>query len=99
VRRTIVRRSNIIMLGERARGAEDLGQAVDDRVDVVAELADEVGVVVIVEVADEMSRGCGVLEELLEDGSIEGQLHDPIVGHLIPNVRHFCLALSGIRLR
>jgi hypothetical protein len=86
------------MLGERPRGAEDLGQAVDDRVDVVAELADEVGVLVIVEVADEMCRGCGVVEELLEDGSIEDQRHDPIVGHLAPNVRHFCLALSGIRL-
>lgn len=99
MRRAVVRRSNISMLGERARGAEDLGQAVDDRIDVVTELADEVGVAVIVEVADEAGRGRGVLEELLEDGSVEDQRHDPIVGHFAPNVRHFCLALSGIRLR
>jgi hypothetical protein len=50
-------------------------------------------------VADEVGRGCGAVAELFEDGSVEGQLHDPIVGHLIPNVWHFCLALSGIRLR
>jgi hypothetical protein len=72
VRRAVVRRSNIIKVGECARGAEDLGQAVDDRVDVVAELLDEVGVVVVVKVADEMGRGCGAVAELLEDGSVDG---------------------------
>jgi hypothetical protein len=49
-------------------------------------------------VADEMGRGRGVVEELLEDGSVERQLHDSIVGHFAPNVRHFCRALSGIRV-
>ena len=96
--RAVVRRSNIIKVSECARGTEDLGQAMDDRVDVVADLADEVGVVVIVEVADEMGRGCGVVGELLEDGSVEGRRHDPIVGHFVSNVRHFCRALSGIRV-
>lgn len=67
------------MLGERARVAEDLGQAVDDRVDVVAELADEVALRVVVEVADEMRRECRVVEEFLEDGGFQGDAHPPRV--------------------
>jgi len=55
-----------IRRGERPRIAEDLGNAVDDRIDVVAELADEVGADVVVEVADEMGRECSVMEEFLE---------------------------------
>jgi hypothetical protein len=49
-----------------SRFAEDLGQAVDDRIDVVADLADEVGAGVVVEVADEMGRECSVVQEFLE---------------------------------
>lgn len=51
------------MLGEHVSGAEELGQLVGDRIDAVAELADEVAVGVIVEVADEMGRECGVVED------------------------------------
>jgi hypothetical protein len=57
------------------RVAEDLGQPVDDGIDVVAELADEVGVGAVVEVTDEMGRGCGVVEEFLEGGSVGGEHH------------------------
>jgi hypothetical protein len=44
-----------IRRGERARVAKELGQLVGDRIDVVAELADELGLCVV-EVADEMGR-------------------------------------------
>jgi hypothetical protein len=47
---------NRIGRGERSRVAEELCQAVDDRIDVVAELSDEVGAAVVVEMADEMGR-------------------------------------------
>jgi hypothetical protein len=68
-----VRRCSIV-LGEDTRVAEDLGQPVDNRVDVVTELADELGVGTVVEMANELSRGCGVLAEVVEDGSVEGEL-------------------------
>ena len=65
-----------IRLGGRAGGAEELGQLVGNRVHVVAELADEVGLCLVVEVADELSRGCGAVAEFLEGGSVEGDRHD-----------------------
>jgi hypothetical protein len=55
------------MLGELAGAAEELGQAVHNCVDVVAELVDEGCMGFVVEVADEMSRDGGVVEELLQD--------------------------------
>jgi hypothetical protein len=60
---------------ERTGVAEEFGQAVDDRVDMVAELADEVAVRVVVEVADELRRECCVVEEFLEDGAFKGDAH------------------------
>lgn len=45
-----------------------------DRVDVVADLADELAVGLVVEMADEMGRKCGVVEEFLEGESVEGDL-------------------------
>jgi hypothetical protein len=57
------------------RVAKDLGQLMDDRVNAIAELADEVGMGVVVEMADELGRGRGVMEEFLERGSVDGQLH------------------------
>lgn len=66
-------RRRSIVLGKDTRVAEDLGQAVDYCVDVVTELADEVGVGL--EMANEPSRGCGVMVEVLEAGSIEGEFH------------------------
>ncbi|HEY6178293.1 MAG TPA: hypothetical protein VIX73_27740, partial [Kofleriaceae bacterium] len=55
--------------------AEELSQAVDDGVDVVAELVDEIGGRVVVEVTDEMGRESGMVEELLEDRAVDGELH------------------------
>jgi len=51
--------------------AEELGQLVDDRIDVLAERAGCDGVV---EMADEVSRRCGVVQESLEGGTVEGEL-------------------------
>jgi hypothetical protein len=57
--------------GERARVAEELGQLMDDRVDAIADLADELGVGVVVEVTQQVSCECGVVEEFLEEGSVD----------------------------
>lgn len=38
------------------RVAEDFGEAMDERIDVVGDLAENVGVDVVVEVADEAAR-------------------------------------------
>lgn len=51
----------------------------DDRVDVVAELADELAVGVVVEVADETGRRCGVVKEFLDGGAVNGDAHPPSV--------------------
>lgn len=87
-----------IARGERTRVAEDLGQPVNDSVEVVAEWIDELRPGAVIEVTDELGRACRVVEEVLEGSSVEDQLHDPIVGHFDPIVRLFCRALSGIRL-
>jgi hypothetical protein len=71
---------------------------VHDSVEVIAELVDELGVGAVIEMTDELGRVRRVLEEVLEGGSVDGRLHDPIVGHFDPIVRLFCRALSGIRL-
>jgi hypothetical protein len=55
-----------IRCSERPWVAEELGQTVDDRIDVVAELADEVGAGVVFDVADEMGGECSVMKEFLE---------------------------------
>jgi hypothetical protein len=60
---------------ERARVAEDLGQAVNDGVDVVAQPADEVAVRLLVEVADEICREGWVVERFLEDGAFKSDVH------------------------
>ena len=65
--------STRIRRGERARVAEKLGQLVDDRIDMLGERASRDGVV---EVADEVSRRCGVVQESLEGGPA-AQLRDP----------------------
>ena len=70
----------------------------NDSVEVIAEGVDELGPGAVIEVTDELGRACRVVEEVLERGSVEDELHDPIVGHFDPIVRLFCLALSGIRL-
>jgi len=73
-RRAIIGRSSI-RLGERAGVAEQLGQLVGDRVHMVADLTDELAASVVVEMADEPSRECGVMEEFLESGSGNGDGH------------------------
>ena len=70
----------------------------NDSVEMVAERVDELGPGAVIEVTDELGRERRVVEEVLEGGSIEDSLHDPIVGHFDPIVRPFCRALSGIRL-
>jgi hypothetical protein len=70
VRNATARRGSIGS-GERVRVAEELGQVVDDRVDVIGEWASGDGVVAM---ADEVSRRRGVLEEFVEGGSVEGDL-------------------------
>lgn len=70
----------------------------NDSVEVIAEWVDELGPGAVIEVTDELGRAYRVVEEVLEGGSVEDQLHDPIVGHFDPIVRPFCRALSGIRL-
>jgi hypothetical protein len=52
--------------------AEELAELVSERIDVVGERAGGEGVV---EVADDVSRGCGVVEEVLEDGSGDRERH------------------------
>jgi hypothetical protein len=73
-RRAIVGRGSIAR-GERAGGSEELGQLVGDLVDAIAELVDELGLCLVVEVTDETGRKYGVVEELLGGGSGEGDCH------------------------
>jgi hypothetical protein len=70
-----VRRGSIA-LGERASFAEELAQAVGDGIDVLAERAGCHGVV---EVADEVGRECGVVEEFLEGGTVNADAHAPSI--------------------
>ena len=58
---------------DRASAAE----RVDDRVHVVAELADDLGLCAVVEVADEVGRECGLVENVLEGGTVDGDAHAP----------------------